>query len=137
MLPALLLTISIGLIGLIGPVAAEPLPPMEEEDPCRFEDYDREERPDPAGRPTHVSVGIYVLDVEKIDDAAQSFTTDFLLHVIWMDPRLAKPAIEEVGSCQVDYFEVWNPGIELIDRRGLEKQSEDMGRDPSHGNGFL
>ena len=127
MLPALLLTISFALIGLIGPVAAEMPPPIEEEDPCQFPDYDDGERPPPTAFPTPVSVGIYVLDLEKIDDAAQLFMTDFLLHVMWKDPRLANPSIEfDIGSCELAYEEVWTPGIELIDRRGLEKQAEDI-----------
>jgi hypothetical protein len=126
-LPAVFLTVSIGLMGLIGPVAADTPPLIEEEDPCRFPDYDHGERPHPTGPPTRVSVGIYVLDVEKIDDATQSFTTDFLLHVMWKDSRLANPSIEDdIGSCQLDYEEVWDPGIELIDRRGLQKVSADV-----------
>ncbi|MFQ5993042.1 MAG: hypothetical protein ACE5NA_11450 [Nitrospiraceae bacterium] len=127
MLPSVLLIVSIGLVGLIGPVAAETPPPIEEEDPCQLSDYDHLERPDPKGTPTRVSVGIYVLDIEKVDDTTQSFSTDFQLQVMWKDPRLANPAIEhDVGSCQHEWSEVWNPGIELVDRRGLERQSEDV-----------
>ena len=127
MLPAVFLIVFIGVVGLIGPAGAQTPPPIAEEDPCRLSDYDHLERPDPKGTPTPVSVGIYVLDIEKIDDSTHSFSTDFQLRVSWKDPRLANPAIDQdVGSCQYEWSEVWSPGIELLDRRGLEKLSEDI-----------
>ena len=51
-------------------------------------------RPDPEGTPTEVAVGIYVIDLMKINDAEQTFTADFYFMVRWRDPRLS---VNELG----------------------------------------
>ncbi len=45
-------------------------------------------RPGSSIGPTEVSIGLYVLDISKLDNIAQSFQVDFMLDVLWQDERL-------------------------------------------------
>ena len=48
--------------------------------------------PDPS-KPTRVEVGIYILDLVKIDGAAQAMSLDLVVSARWKDSRLAgRPA---------------------------------------------
>src|SRR5262249_37464077 len=47
------------------------------------------ERPAAESGPTEVSVGIWVVDISKIDSAEQSFTADIAMVLRWKDTRLA------------------------------------------------
>ena len=73
------------------------------------------ERPDPAGTPTEVSVGLYFLDVSQIDDVAQDFAADVVIRVIWTDSRLADP--EAPPTRVLPLNETWNPEVGFLNRR--------------------
>jgi Neurotransmitter-gated ion-channel ligand binding domain len=47
------------------------------------------DRPRAQEGPTQVSVGIWVVDISKIDSAEQSFTAEVAVVLRWHDPRLA------------------------------------------------
>jgi len=47
-------------------------------------------RPLQDGLPTKVMVGVYVLDIEKINNREQSFTLDVTIRLRWKDSRLSK-----------------------------------------------
>ena len=84
-------------------------------------------RPDPAGTPTEVAVGLYVVDINKIDDAAQMFFADFRLELRWRDHRLSKE--NSAGSragCKYKLGEIWNPGVRILNGPNLKKQFEDV-----------
>jgi len=48
-------------------------------------------RPDEWRGPTKVHFLVFVIDVDDIDDANQSFTANIYLRLRWKDKRLAKP----------------------------------------------
>jgi hypothetical protein len=66
------------------------------------------DRPGADAGPTDVSVGIWVVDISKIDSAEQSFTAEIALVLRWKDPRLT-----HTGSGVVRYplEQVWHPRV--------------------------
>ena len=75
-------------------------------------------RPDPAGTPTQVSVGLYFLDVAQIDDVAQEFTADVLVQALWMDLRLADPGAPPTRVLPL--AEIWDPNVGFLNRRAVD-----------------
>ena len=69
------------------------------------------ERPASGNGPTQVSVGIWVVDISKIDSAEQSFTAEVAVVLRWHDPRLA-----HTGSGIVRYplEQIWHPRVALV-----------------------
>ena len=43
---------------------------------CELGDYDPVQRPDPEGTPTEVGVGVYVVDLDRVDNVDESFRLD-------------------------------------------------------------
>ena len=77
-------------------------------------------RPDEWRGPTKVHFLVFVIDVDDIDDANQSFTANIYLRLRWKDKRLAKPG----GSThQVRLEEIWNPRILLANQQGRVSKS--------------
>ena len=66
------------------------------------------ERPASEAGPTEVSVGIWIVDINNIDSAQQSFAAEIALVLRWKDPRLA-----HTGSGVVRYplEQVWHPRV--------------------------
>jgi hypothetical protein len=63
------------------------------------------DRPNADSGPTQISVGIWVLDINKIDSAEQTFTAEVALVLRWKDPRLT-----HTGSGVVRYplEQIWH-----------------------------
>ncbi len=76
------------------------------------------ERPEPDAGPTKVYVGLYILDISKINDVDQSMTADFAVRIRWRDPRLAteKPGVRTFGL-----QEIWTPRLSVVNKRRLWK----------------
>ena len=66
-------------------------------------------RPDPAGTPTPVTVGVRLIDLREINDVDQTITVDLGILRTWTDMRLA-----HLEGCEIALDEVWYP--ELIAR---------------------
>lgn len=66
------------------------------------------ERPDLASGPTRVAVGIWVIDINSIDSAQQSFTADIAVALRWKDARLAHTG-DGVAHYTLD--QIWHPGV--------------------------
>jgi hypothetical protein len=72
-------------------------------------------RPEEWRGPTKVHFLMFVIDVDDIDGANQSFTTNIYLRLRWKDKRLANPG----GSTrQVRLEEIWNPRVLLVNQTG-------------------
>lgn len=72
-------------------------------------------RPDPEGMPTPVNIELYVIDVNQIKDANQTFLTDFIYTLNWKDPRLSADSLgKSLEYCRIDSSKVWNPAINLV-----------------------
>lgn len=68
----------------------------------------------PGTPPLDVSVGVYLIDLVKIDEATLSFTLSGYLTLEWRDARLGRdrPPHLDRGALAID--QVWNPNIELM-----------------------
>jgi len=69
------------------------------------------ERPASGNSPTQVSVGIWIVDISKIDSAEQSFTAEVAVVLRWKDPRLA-----HTGNGVVRYplEQIWHPRVGIV-----------------------
>lgn len=76
-------------------------------------------RPDPEAGPTEVEIGLYVLDVESINEVGQSFTVDIMVRLRWQDARL-----QPVGA-RFPLDEVWHPRIGFLNQRSQSLQLEE------------
>ena len=77
-------------------------------------------RPDEWRGPTKVYFNIFVLDVDAIDDANQSFMSNVYLRLRWQDKRLAS---QNGATRQIRLEDVWNPHVILANRQGLVSRS--------------
>ena len=68
------------------------------------------ERPNADSGPTQISVGIWVVDINSIDSAQQTFTADIATVLRWKDPRLA-----HTGGGVVHYTleQIWHPRVNV------------------------
>lgn len=83
-------------------------------------------RPDADGKATRVTVGVYLIDLQSIDDSAQFFQADILLSVTWQDPRLVSGAgVESLAGCRPGLDEVWNPRLILVNERDVRRLFDD------------
>src|SRR6266700_6104420 len=69
------------------------------------------DRPNPDSGPTEVSVGIWVVDINSIDSAQQSFTADVAVVLQWKDPRLAHT---RGGVAHYALDQIWNPRVGIV-----------------------
>ncbi len=75
-------------------------------------------RPDPEGVPTRVEVGLYLIDLQKIDDAEQAFSADLLLSLSWRDARLVSAERSpSLAGCKIGLDSLWNPAVLLVNER--------------------
>ncbi len=95
------------LVGLLL-VAAAAAPGRADETPAEPVTSPLLERPDAEAGPTRVAVALWIVDVERVDSAAQSFTANVLVSLRWLDRRLANDAQQERTY---DLSEVWSPGL--------------------------
>jgi hypothetical protein len=78
------------------------------------------ERPNPAGQPTEIAIGISVLDIADIDDVNQLFSVDLFVDVTWHDPRLTVPEESRTGKARrMSLEEIWTPRLLIVNDRGL------------------
>jgi len=104
---------------MVIPAAADQ--PSEATTKCVVPHAIADTRPGPAGVPTRVSIGIYVVDVGRINDVEQYFSTDVFMRVRWRDPRLAS-----VANCKFALTDVWNPEVFFINQTDVSKNLEDV-----------
>lgn len=69
---------------------------------------------------TKVYFTVFLLDVDAIDDANQSFMPNVYLKLRWQDPRLANPG---GPPRQMQLKDIWNPQVILANRQGLVSRS--------------
>ena len=88
-------------------------------------------RPAPEVGPTRVYVGLYILDISKINDVDQSITADFAIRIRWQDPRLAT---DVPGVRTFTLEEIWHPRLTVFNARRLWKTWPDILRVDADGN---
>ncbi len=87
-------------------------------------------RPGPLDKPTDVKLRIFILDVDEIIDAEQSFAANVFMQAEWKDPRLSKPG--EITKYSLD--DIWNPNFQIINRQKTFKSLPDIAQVDQDGN---
>ncbi len=77
-------------------------------------------RPNPKAGPTRVSVGLFVIDVDSIDSAAQSFVSNVFCIFRWKDPRLAHG---KKYPKRYDVIDVWTPQMQIANETGIVRMT--------------
>ena len=81
------------------------------------------ERPNAAGKPTPVTVGVLFLDIAEINSVQQQFNVDMFFRITWQDERLSLPTDQRAGQARIVPLEqVWTPKGLIINDRGLDMQ---------------
>jgi len=81
------------------------------------------ERPNVSGMSTEVTVGLFLIDIDKIDDVSQRFNVDMFVNIAWQDLRLALPEDERSGQIRtLPRTEIWTPRGLIVNDRGLDPQ---------------
>ena len=81
------------------------------------------ERPSRNGEPTVIELGVFIIDIDEIDDVNQRFSIDMFLVARWQDPRLALPEAERKGKVRFMMIDdIWTPRVLLLNDRGLKPQ---------------
>ena len=93
---------------------------------CQLPEMGTLTRPDPKGTPTPVAVKLYVIDVEEVDAADQSFTADFFVILKWKNPRLARPATSFASVCRFTLGDVWHPHLQIWNERDSQKRMDEI-----------
>jgi len=92
------------------------------------------ERPDPPGTATMITVGVYLSDINSIDDARQEYSVDIFVKIEWNDPRLALPEDERSGQTRIFSLEdIWWPRGLIINDRGTSPQLPLVANIDPHG----
>jgi len=82
--------------------------------------------PDPEGVPTEMTVGAYLVDLYKIDDAEQTFSGDLFFVMAWRDERLLNVDDQSLAGCRVPVQSVWAPRVVVINERQVSRSFEDL-----------
>jgi len=81
------------------------------------------DRPDAEGDATLITVGLYLLDIDSVDNVNQRFGVDMFLNVSWQDQRLAIDEHLRVGRNRtIPLDEIWSPRGLIVNDRGLSPQ---------------
>ncbi|MHA1530131.1 MAG: hypothetical protein ACTSVG_14015 [Alphaproteobacteria bacterium] len=80
-------------------------------------------RPGRDAGPTKVEVKIFLLDVDDVDGASQSFEANVYYEQRWNDPRLAH---EGIGERSRPLSDVWHPRIQLVNQQRAWKTFPDV-----------
>jgi hypothetical protein len=81
-------------------------------------------RPNPDQGPTQVQVSIFLLDLDAIDSASQSFQANVYFEATWKDPRLAGDASGQAITRGLD--EVWHPRLQILNQQRLWSSLPDV-----------
>jgi len=77
------------------------------------------DRPNKDKGPTRVSVFIWMLDIDSIDSAKQTFAANVFISLKWKDPRLAGGS----GTMIYPVSEVWTPRIQIANESGIVRRT--------------
>ncbi|MHA1164838.1 MAG: hypothetical protein ACTSP0_04560 [Alphaproteobacteria bacterium] len=116
-------------LGWIGYLVFLPVStPANAQTPAQVRSY--ASRPDPTGKPTDLSVGVYILDITQINDAEQTFFADVGIRVRWRDKRLSH-ADSEPRLAPLD--SIWHPRIVAFNARQVVRGMPEEVTIESHG----
>ena len=91
-------------------------------------------RPNNDSETTEILVGIYTLDLVKINEIEQTVYIDFYLGLQWYDSRLDSSLSDpNFAPYQCQLQEIWHPNLHIINQRHLEKELEEIAHINSQG----
>ena len=80
---------------------------------------------DDAHKPKEVDVGIYVINIEEVNSAKQTYKATIALDMTWNDPTLKCDSSEDQGKIRKYNLEsIWNPSMIIINEERIVKQFE-------------
>ena len=71
-------------------------------------------RPPPTHKPTPVWMTVFIIDVDEVDNADQSFKVNVFFQARWRDPRLAH---RQAGKVRRPLIDLWNPGLQIVNQQ--------------------
>ncbi len=87
-------------------------------------------RPGPEDKPTDVKIRIFVLNINEINDAGQSFTANIFMQIEWNDPRLSQTG----KTVKYNLDEIWNPNMQIINKQKTFNSFPEVAVVDSKGN---
>jgi len=86
----------------------------------------RNTRPDPEGQATEVHFGVMLIDLQSINDSAQSFNADIYVLASWKDTRLISEDLpESLVGCMIPIEDVWTPRLVFVNERSVRRMFEE------------
>ncbi len=82
----------------------------------------------PPAQPTRAAASFFFNSIENVDSVNETFNADFYLRLEWNDPRLAQRSPEEI-----DGSKIWQPKVEAVNSRDLERPWEPFFQFPAQG----
>jgi hypothetical protein len=90
---------------------------------------------DIVDRPKQIEIGIYVINIEKVNSAEQSYKATVALDMKWNDPTLiCTLPVDKDKIRKFDLEEIWNPSVVIINKQSAVKQFEEKARVDCLGN---
>lgn len=86
----------------------------------------------PPAQPTWVTASFFFSTIENVDSVNETFNADFYLLLGWNDPRLA-----ELRPEQIDTAAVWQPKVEVVNSRDIQKPWDPYFQFPGPGKLIL
>lgn len=84
-------------------------------------------RPNDDPEITQILVGIYTLDLAKINEVEQTVYIDFYLGLQWYDSRFDSALSNtNLSPYQRKLEEVWQPNLHIINQRNLDKELDEI-----------
>ena len=109
-----------GLVAPLAPTSAEELAPAEarEAKPSALaaESKPEMERPTVWGEPTEVQIGIYIVDVDEVNSADQSFAASVYYEAHWKNLFLRHKG---PGPMHRGVTEVWTPRLTIVGQQNI------------------
>ncbi len=81
-------------------------------------------RPNPEQGPTQVQVEIFLLDLDAIDSASQTFDANVYFEATWNDPRLADRVQGRTITLPLD--QVWHPRLLILSQQRIWSSLPDI-----------
>jgi hypothetical protein len=81
-------------------------------------------RPNPEQGPTPVELSIFLLDLDGIDSASQSFQANVYFEATWKDPRLAEAS--RGGDLTRRLDEIWHPRLQILNQQRIWSSMPDV-----------
>ncbi len=70
----------------------------------------------PGPRPLPVTIGAYLIDLERIEEATGTYALAGYLDLEWRDPRLSREVFPNLNRTHISLQDIWWPNIEFFNQ---------------------